>query len=69
MLGRYVKPRSVTWWAGFVPIVAGGFVAAEPVHHLADWAAFVSATYGDVPPVVPINFGLAAIGLRGAQGA
>lgn len=64
---KYFKPRSLTWWSGIIPICAGTFVAFEPVHHLADWAAAVSTTYGDVPPAVPINAGLALIGLRGSQ--
>lgn len=68
MQRKYFKPRSLTWWSGFVPIAAGAFVAFEPVHELATYAAAVSAMYGDVSPAVPINAGLALIGLRGANG-
>lgn len=64
---KYFKPRSLTWWSGFAPISAGAFVAFEPVHQLAEWTAAVSAMYGDVSPAVPINAGLALIGLRGAR--
>lgn len=67
MLQKYLKPKSVTWWSGFVPICCGAFVAFEPVHQLAEWADAVSTMYGDVPPAVPINAGLALIGLRGTQ--
>ena len=65
---RYFKPKSVTWWSGFVPICCGTFVAFEPVHQLVEYTAAVSAMYGDVSPAVPINAGLALIGLRGANG-
>lgn len=64
---KYWKPRSLTFWAGFVPILAGAFVAFEPVHGLTNWAVSISALYGDAPPIVPINAGLALIGLRAAQ--
>jgi hypothetical protein len=64
---RYFKPDSVTWWSGFIPVMAGTFVAFEPVHGLIEWADAVSATYGNTSPVIPINAGLALIGIRGAQ--
>ena len=64
---KYFKPRSVTWWAGFVPLGLGVFVASETVHGLSNYAAAASAMYGDVSPAVPINAGLALIGLRGAR--
>ena len=63
---KYFKPRSVTWWSGFVPLVSGVFMAFDPVHGLTDYTAAVSAMYGDVSPAVPINAGLALIGFRGA---
>ena len=65
---KYVKPKSMTWWSGMVPICAGTFVAFDPVHQLAEYTMAVSAMYGDVSPAVPINAGLALIGLRGADG-
>lgn len=67
-MGKYFKPKSVTWWSGFVPLTSGMFVAFEPVHQLAEYATAVSAMYGDVSPAIPINAGLAMIGLRGANG-
>lgn len=65
---KYFKPLSVTWWSGVVPIVGGGFIAAEPLHQLAEHTMVVSSVFGDVPPGVLINGGLALIGLRGANG-
>lgn len=65
---KYFKPMSLTWWGGFVPLCAGMFVAAEPLHGLAAHVATVAAMYGDTHPVVPINAGLAIIGFRGKDG-
>lgn len=67
MMHKYFKPRSITWWSGFVPLLCGIFVAFEPVHGWTTLAQAVSATYGDVNPAVPINAGLAIIGFRGTQ--
>lgn len=63
---RYFKPTSLTWLASVLPLLAGVFIAFEPVHHLADWAKAVSRTFGDTPPALLINAGLVGIGLRGA---
>lgn len=63
---KYFKPRSVTWWASVVPIVAGVFIALDQIHGLADWSAAVSEMAGGASPAVLINAGLAGIGLRGA---
>ena len=63
---KYVKPTSLTWVASALPILAGVFVAFEPVHHLADWTRAVSRTFGDTSPYLLINAGLVGIGLRGA---
>lgn len=64
LVRKYVKPKSVTWWAGFVPLCTGCFIAAEPVHQLEAWAEFARNAAG-LPAPVLINGGLAAIGLRG----
>lgn len=66
ILRRYVKPTSLTWLASAVPILAGLFIAFEPVHHLADWTRAVSRAFGDTSPYILINAGLVGIGLRGA---
>lgn len=63
---KYVKPTSLTWLASVLPILAGLFIAFEPVHHLSDWVNAVSRTFGDASPYVLINAGLVGIGLRGA---
>lgn len=63
---KYWKPASLTWLASMTPVLAGLFIAFEPVHHLTDWVAAVSATFGDASPYLLINAGLVGIGLRGA---
>lgn len=63
---KYIKPTSMTWLAGMVPLSSGLFIAFEPVHHLTEYAQSVSAMYGDTSPAFLINSGLIAIGLRGA---
>lgn len=63
---KYVKPRSLAWWASATPLFLGMFVALEPVHGLSQWVAAVSAMTGDLPSYVLINTGLIGIGLRGA---
>ncbi|MCU9849751.1 hypothetical protein OEZ60_17270 [Defluviimonas sp. WL0024] len=68
-LRKYVKPTSLTWLASALPLLAGLFIAFEPVHHLADWAKAVSLTFGSASPYLLINAGLVGIGLRGAMRA
>lgn len=63
---KYIKPASLTWLASALPLMAGLFVAFEPVHHLADWSKAVSLTFGSTSPYILINAGLVGIGLRGA---
>lgn len=64
---KYWKPGSLTWLSSVAPLGLGVFVAAEPLHGLADWVAAVNGMTGDVHPAVLINLGLAGIGLRGAM--
>ena len=63
---KYIKPKSLTWWVSLVPILAGGTVAAEPLHGLVDLVTTIRAMTGDLSPAVLINAGLAGIGIRGA---
>ena len=65
MTAKYFKPGSVTWWTGFVSLVAGTIVAlGSEVETLRPTANVLSAM-ADVPPAVMISFGLGLIGLRG----
>ena len=63
---KYWKPRSVTWWAGLVPLVAGLIIATEPLHGWLDLVATINNMTGRVPAAVLINAGAVAIGMRGA---
>lgn len=63
---KYVKPKSLTWWASFAPLVAGLYIAGLPVHGQAAMVQAVSAVFGNVPAAALINLGLVGIGLRGA---
>ncbi len=63
---KYVKPLSLTWLASALPLLAGMFMAFEPVHHLSDWSRAVGLTFGGASPYLLINAGLVGIGLRGA---
>jgi hypothetical protein len=65
MTTKYFKPKSLTWLASVVPLLAGVFIALEPVHGLAAWAEAVRNATGLTAPAL-INLGLAGIGLRGA---
>lgn len=65
---EYVKFKSVTWYASMAPLLAGLFIATEPMHKMTDMATSVSAMFGDVSPFVLINTGIAGVGLRKAIG-
>lgn len=67
-MNKYVKLNSLTWWAAFVPLCLGVFMATEPMHHMADAVLAVRNATGMTAPIL-INAGLAGIGLRGAVGA
>jgi len=63
---KYIKPTSLTWWASFIPMIAGVFVATLPLHGNASLVAMIDQLTGGVEPTVLINAGLAGIGLRAA---
>lgn len=66
---KYIKPKSLTWWAGAVPLVAGLILALETVlPGLGPVASVVRILTGNVAPALLVNGGLAAIGMRGAMG-
>ena len=64
---KYIKPKSLTWWAGFVPLIAGVLVAlSDVIPVLLPVRAVIDAMTGNAEPAVLVNAGLVAIGLRGA---
>ncbi len=68
MQSKYIKLHSLTWWASVTPLIAGAFVASEPMHGLSTIVMTVDNMTGGLSPAVLINAGLAGIGLRGAMG-
>ena len=67
MRSKYIKPRSLTWWASVAPFLAGVALAlSEALPSLASLATVINAASGDLPAPVLINMGLIGIGLRGA---
>ena len=65
---KYFKPKSLTWWGGVAPIIAGVFIASEPLHNLTNMVEVVRTLTGHAPVGILINAGLVAIGLRGKDG-
>lgn len=64
---KYIKPKSLTWWAGFVPLIGGILVALSDVLPvLLPVRAVIDAMTGHAEPAVLVNAGLVAIGMRGA---
>lgn len=62
---KYFKPRSLTWWSGFVPLLAGGLVASVDIHGLQSIVSTINNVTGGIPASGMIVYGLTAIGLRG----
>ncbi len=62
---KYFKPTSLTWWASVAPLLAGVFIATEPMHGMTGAVHSLSNATGLTAPVL-INMGLAGIGIRGA---
>lgn len=64
---KYFKPQSLTWWIGFLPIIAGAWIASDIDNAWIDPAAdIIQAFCGGVDGSAMIYIGLGAIGLRGA---
>ncbi len=62
---KYIKLNSLTWWASVTPLLAGLFVATEPLHGFAAIASSITTGTGMTAPML-INLGLVGIGMRGA---
>ncbi len=66
MRARYIKPRSLAWWASVAPLICGLILASEPLHRLSLLVEIVRNMTGDMPASALIDMGLIGIGLRGA---
>jgi hypothetical protein len=65
-MNKYIKPKSLTFWASMVSLSLGVFLAFEPIHGLVDWIDAVNNLTGNVGSYALIQAGLVGIGLRGA---
>lgn len=66
-LNKYVKPKSLTWWASVVPLIAGFVLAvSSAVPGLETLNGLVQGFFPEATAVELINVGLIGIGLRGA---
>jgi hypothetical protein len=65
---KYIKPKSVSWWASLAPLVGGLIIAgSEAVPALEPPARVVNSLSGGMTPALLVNMGLVGIGLRGAM--
>lgn len=64
---RYIRPTSLTWWAGLLAVATGAaslaLPAAGPLADLARLITLLSGS-GDASPAALIALGLGLIGLR-----
>ena len=64
---KYVKPKSLSWWASFVPLLGGVVIAlSDVVPSLAPVAQVVRSLAGSMTAAQLVQLGLLGIGLRGA---
>jgi hypothetical protein len=64
---RYIRPTSMTWWAGLLALSTGsGALLLPESGSLSDLARLVAALAGagDAAPITLITLGLGLIGLR-----
>ena len=65
-MSYYFHPKSLVWWTSVAPLASGLFIAAEPLHHLANMVLVIGNLWGGAPPSALIASGLAGIGIRSA---
>jgi len=64
---KYVKPKSITWWASVFPLLAGLLLAvATAIPGLDPLAATIQGLFPETSATALINMGLVGVGLRGA---
>jgi len=66
LINKYVKLKSLTWWAAIVPVFVGVLLALGNVFQWELVVKIINEFAPGVPPAVMINSGLVAIGFRGA---
>ncbi len=69
---KYIKPKSVTWWAGALSIVTGGaqivFPESNALGQIGSLFALVTGGTESASPALLIFTGMGLIGLRAAPG-
>lgn len=66
-VAKYVKPKSLTWWASVFPLFAGIVLAvASAVPGFDGLVGVINGMFPELSAVALINMGLIGIGLRGA---
>lgn len=69
MTSKYIKPKSITWWASVVPLLVGLVKGAAVGFPELQTVTLILDQYdGGLTPAALINIGLAGIGLRAAIG-
>lgn len=64
----YIKPRSLTFWAGLFMILEGVLVGTLNLHGQAALVDTINTLTGEIGPAALIANGAALIGLRRAVG-
>jgi hypothetical protein len=66
-VSKYVKPKSLTWWASVVPLIAGlALAVSSAVPGFEALNGLLQGFFPEATAVELINVGLIGIGLRGA---
>lgn len=63
---KYLKPQSVTWWAGVSLILMGGLLGVDQGYEVGPIADVVRSWTGGLGPSVLIAQGAGLVGIRGA---
>ena len=64
---KYFKPKSLTWWGGFVMVLAGTIKAAD-LSIASGVVPIIDAYSNNMSAAMLINAGLVIIGFRGKDG-
>ena len=66
-VSKYVKPKSLTWWASVFPLFAGlALAVASVVPGFDGLVGVINGMFPELSAVALINMGLIGVGLRGA---
>lgn len=61
---RYIRPASLTWWAGVLMVATGLGVMVFPEYSVVGEIVGALVGTGDADPVLLIGTGLGIIGIR-----